>query len=142
MGCLANFDSGFPGYRGKIAADVPTLAELLRPHGYRNYLVGKWHVTRHAAARRADAGEDQAHLAAGNHAQDHQQSVHARAERAGGTRQLANHCHHAEHDAVDIAARSFVEPMVAWCSTSTTNVARQIRSRSSGCARTRPNSLW
>ncbi len=45
MGCLANFDSGFPGYRGKIAADVPTLAEVLRPHGYRNYMVGKWHVT-------------------------------------------------------------------------------------------------
>ncbi len=46
MGCLANFDSGYPGYRGKIDADVPTIAELLRPHGYRNYLVGKWHVTR------------------------------------------------------------------------------------------------
>ncbi len=46
MGCLANFDSGFPGYRGKIDPRVPTLAELLRPHGYRNYLVGKWHVTR------------------------------------------------------------------------------------------------
>jgi arylsulfatase len=45
MGCLANFDSGFPGYRGKIASDVPTLAETLRPHGYRNYMVGKWHVT-------------------------------------------------------------------------------------------------
>ena len=46
MGSLANFDSGFPGYRGKIDADVPTIAELLRPHGYRNYVVGKWHVTR------------------------------------------------------------------------------------------------
>lgn len=45
MGCLANFDSGFPGYRGKIAADAPTIAERLRPHGYRNYMVGKWHAT-------------------------------------------------------------------------------------------------
>ena len=45
MGCLANFDSGFPGYRGKIAADAPTLAERLRPHGYRNYMIGKWHAT-------------------------------------------------------------------------------------------------
>lgn len=45
MGCLANFDSGLPGYRGKIAADAPTLAEMLRPHGYRNYYIGKWHVT-------------------------------------------------------------------------------------------------
>jgi arylsulfatase A-like enzyme len=46
VGCLANFDSGFPGYRGKIESDIPTLAELLRPRGFRNYLVGKWHVTR------------------------------------------------------------------------------------------------
>ena len=45
MGCLANFDSGYPGYRGKIAPSAATLAEMLRPHGYRNYMVGKWHVT-------------------------------------------------------------------------------------------------
>ena len=45
VGSLANFDSGFPGYRGKIAKEAGTLAEMLRPHGYRTYMLGKWHVT-------------------------------------------------------------------------------------------------
>ncbi len=45
VGCLANFDSGYPGYRGKIAREAGTVAEMLRPHGYRNYMLGKWHVT-------------------------------------------------------------------------------------------------
>ncbi len=45
MGCLANFDSGYPGYRGKIDAGAATLAETLRDNGYRNYLLGKWHAT-------------------------------------------------------------------------------------------------
>ncbi|MBJ81510.1 MAG: arylsulfatase [Acidimicrobiaceae bacterium] len=45
VGCLANFDSGYPGYRGKISPNAGTLAEILRPHGYRNYMIGKWHVT-------------------------------------------------------------------------------------------------
>jgi arylsulfatase len=45
MGCLANFDSGYPGYRGKLDPNAPTLAEMLRTVGYRNYFVGKWHVT-------------------------------------------------------------------------------------------------
>jgi arylsulfatase A-like enzyme len=45
VGCLANFDSGYPGYRGKIARRAGTLAEMLKAHAYRNYMVGKWHVT-------------------------------------------------------------------------------------------------
>ena len=45
VGCLANFDSGYPGYRGKISREAGTIAEMLRPHGYRNYMLGKWHVT-------------------------------------------------------------------------------------------------
>jgi len=42
---LSNFDSGYPGYRGKICKEAATLAEMLRPAGYRNYMLGKWHVT-------------------------------------------------------------------------------------------------
>src|SRR5262249_59567094 len=51
-----SFDSGYPGYRGKIAREAGTLAEMLRPHGCRNYMLGKWHVTTavHVVATRSE----------------------------------------------------------------------------------------
>ncbi len=35
---------GRPGYRGELAPDAATLAEVLRPAGYRTYMAGKWHL--------------------------------------------------------------------------------------------------
>lgn len=37
----------FPGYRGNLNSSCRTIAEVLKPAGYRNYVVGKWHVTHH-----------------------------------------------------------------------------------------------
>lgn len=37
----------FPGYRGDLNRHTPTIAEVLKPAGYRNYICGKWHVTPH-----------------------------------------------------------------------------------------------
>ena len=42
-------DKGRPGYRGDLNAQCRTIAEVLRPAGYRCYAVGKWHITRHTA---------------------------------------------------------------------------------------------
>lgn len=41
-------DRGHEGYRGDLNARCVTIAEVLKPAGYRSYTVGKWHVTRHA----------------------------------------------------------------------------------------------
>lgn len=38
-------DRGFAGYRGSLNRQCVTLAEALKPAGYRAYAVGKWHVT-------------------------------------------------------------------------------------------------
>ena len=40
-------DKGSDAYRGDLSRRCVTIAEALRPAGYRNYAVGKWHVTRH-----------------------------------------------------------------------------------------------
>ncbi len=36
---------GRPGYRGELDPKAPTLAEALRPAGYRTYMAGKWHLS-------------------------------------------------------------------------------------------------
>src|SRR5438309_2010435 len=46
VGNLAGGDQGFPGYRGQIADDVLTAAEVFRHNGYTTLMVGKWHLSR------------------------------------------------------------------------------------------------
>lgn len=48
VGHVAQDDPGFPGYRGELAEDVTTIAEVLRDHGYATLMVGKWHLCRDA----------------------------------------------------------------------------------------------
>ena len=38
-------DRNLPGYRGQLSIDAPTMAEILKPHGYATGIVGKWHLT-------------------------------------------------------------------------------------------------
>ena len=38
-------DRGLEGYRGNLNRRCVTIAEALKPAGYRSYAVGKWHVT-------------------------------------------------------------------------------------------------
>ncbi len=44
---LMTGDRGWDAYRGDLNNHCVTIAEALRPSGYRNYMSGKWHVTRH-----------------------------------------------------------------------------------------------
>ena len=44
-------DKNKPGYRGNLNTSCRTIPEVLKPAGYRNYAVGKWHVTPHASAK-------------------------------------------------------------------------------------------
>ncbi len=39
-------DRGYDGYRGDLNRNCVTLAEALKPAGYRTYMSGKWHVTK------------------------------------------------------------------------------------------------
>lgn len=33
-----------PGYRGRVSEDAQTIAEVLKPAGYRSFIAGKWHL--------------------------------------------------------------------------------------------------
>lgn len=44
-------DRGFDGYRGQLNGQCVTIAEALRPAGYRTYMCGKWHLTRFEAPK-------------------------------------------------------------------------------------------
>lgn len=54
MGWMTAVDEHRTGYRGEIAADVPTIAEVLRDGGYSTYMSGKWHLTLDADFGRPD----------------------------------------------------------------------------------------
>jgi len=45
MGWMTAVDEHRLGYRGQLSPAVPTIAEILKPHGYGTYLSGKWHLT-------------------------------------------------------------------------------------------------
>lgn len=45
MGWMTAVDEKRPGYRGEIAQNIPTIAEILKSNGYRTYMSGKWHLT-------------------------------------------------------------------------------------------------
>jgi arylsulfatase A-like enzyme len=46
IGWMMN-DRGYDGYRGDLNRTCVTIAEAMRPAGYRTYMTGKWHVTKY-----------------------------------------------------------------------------------------------
>lgn len=44
LGHMTTNDLGQPGYRGVVSGEAKTIAELLRPAGYRCFMSGKWHL--------------------------------------------------------------------------------------------------
>ena len=51
-------DQGKPGYRGRLNENCVTIAEALRPAGYRTLMAGKWHVGENRPHWPTDRGFD------------------------------------------------------------------------------------
>jgi arylsulfatase len=45
MAGITEISTGYPGYNGSIPFENGFLSEMLLPHGYNTYAVGKWHLT-------------------------------------------------------------------------------------------------
>ena len=45
MATIAETSSGYPGYNSIVPFDKGLLSEMLLPHGYNTFLVGKWHLS-------------------------------------------------------------------------------------------------
>lgn len=44
MGYLANYDLGFPGYKGRVGKQYGLISEALVENGYNTFALGKWHL--------------------------------------------------------------------------------------------------
>ncbi len=44
LGHMTTNDLGRPGYRGVISDEAQTIAQALKPAGYRSFIAGKWHL--------------------------------------------------------------------------------------------------
>ncbi len=53
-----NEDWRQPGYRGYLDPGIPTVAEILRDHGYRTIMAGKWHLGTREGTRPWERGFD------------------------------------------------------------------------------------
>ncbi|WP_210422825.1 arylsulfatase [Cryobacterium sp. BB307] len=45
LGVISEVSTGYPGYNGIMPFDKGMLSEMLLPHGYNTFMVGKWHLS-------------------------------------------------------------------------------------------------
>ena len=45
LATIAETSTGYPGYNAILPFDKGMLSEMLLPHGYNTFLVGKWHLS-------------------------------------------------------------------------------------------------